>query len=51
MIYYFFSVNLITLYFYNLVAHQDSRLKEIYDSWKQEGAHVPITVRLGNFYS
>ena len=41
--------NLMAFYFFNLVAHQDSRLKEIYDAWKQEGAHVPITVRLGNF--
>jgi len=28
-----------------LVAYQESRLKDIFDAWKQEGAHVPITVR------
>ncbi|XP_066910551.1 KICSTOR complex protein SZT2-like [Clytia hemisphaerica] len=25
------------------VAYQESRLKEIFDAWKQEGAHVPIS--------
>lgn len=24
------------------IAHQEARLKEIFDGWKQEGAHVPV---------
>lgn len=34
------------LFFLYTVANQESRLKEIFDAWKQEGAHVPIFVSL-----
>ena len=27
-----------------LATYQQARLKEIFDGWKQEGAHVPVSV-------